>query len=256
MGRHTVSCANAKRHECHCSGCTGALHRWQGCVAMARNAATRAEFRQRTDTEWNFASKPPPKRRRLKPTQREKAAATDSAVADIVDGLAGDPNAIGQIEDVAGKTSTAVADKLDQCFDAAHREQQRRNLAESHFWCGLLAEFAIALQEFNEEVDKVPGAVSAALAKATGTDSKISAAVVRLAVTTAWKGIKKIPLVDSVLGVVHLARLIQILAVMTCPAPENHRTVVKYCLDPLPREYVRDVTRERLKQALPDGWIH
>ncbi|MGH3663268.1 MAG: hypothetical protein ACRDTQ_15590 [Micromonosporaceae bacterium] len=172
-------------------------------------------------------------------------------VVDIVDWLSSNPNTAEQIKTVAGKISTEVVDGLDQSFDPAQREQRRRELATSHFWCDLLATFARVLNSFQQEIGKIPDIVAAELVKAIGAErSQIGTVLVRLAVGAAWKLIKEIPFARQ-----HVIRLIQMLAVMICPAPESHRDVVKYCVTPLTGGCVKDVTKERLKQTMPEEWL-
>jgi hypothetical protein len=36
-----------------------------------------------------------------------------------------------------------------------------------------------------------------------------------------------------------------------CPAPEDHRAVVEYCIDPLEKPIVTQVIRRRLEASLP-----
>lgn len=51
-----------------------------------------------------------------------------------------------------------------------------------------------------------------------------------------------------------LLRATRILAIMTCPAPEHHRAVVLYCMNPLGKEILSDAIRQELADSLPRGW--
>jgi hypothetical protein len=47
---------------------------------------------------------------------------------------------------------------------------------------------------------------------------------------------------------------LRILAVLMCPAPERHRAVVVYCIDPLVQPLVSQVIRQQLEESMP-GWM-
>lgn len=157
VGRHTGSCGNAKGHDCHCSGCAGTRHGWPGCLGMARGTTevSLTKRRETVDSDWNFASKPPPRRRRSRPTKRQKESAMDSVVVDLAEWLASDSTTADQIESVATKISEEVVAELDRAFDADRREERRKVLAESHFWCDVLAGFAKELNDVQKEIDKI-----------------------------------------------------------------------------------------------------
>jgi hypothetical protein len=260
VGRHTGSCANAIGHACHCSGCAGTLHRWQGCVALARqpDATRRQDFRRRVDGAWNTAHRPPPKRRRVKPTNDEKAAATDSAVVDIVDWLAEYPSVTDEVGAIATVLGNGVIDALDQSFDASSRDARHRDLAD-HFWCDLLAALAQMMHTYQQQVDQIPEHLSNAIIAARachGHRSSIDDEVVKLAVLQSWTLIQKIPFVKAALpNVDQPLRVIRILAVLICPAPEDHQEVAQHCLHPLTGELASAVTKQRLTQFMPDNWM-
>jgi hypothetical protein len=52
-----------------------------------------------------------------------------------------------------------------------------------------------------------------------------------------------------------MLRATRILAIMTCPAPEQHRAVALYCMNPLGKEILSDAIRQELTASLPRGWI-
>jgi hypothetical protein len=53
-----------------------------------------------------------------------------------------------------------------------------------------------------------------------------------------------------------LLRAMRILAVATCPAPEQHRSVAIYCLAPLETGVLSSAMKQELTRALPPGWMN
>jgi hypothetical protein len=227
-------------------------------MAREPSGTRRVGFRATIDKSWNIASKPPPKRRRPRPTKKAQEAATDTALVDLVDWIAQHPTVTDQINAIANTLDKQVVAELDRSFDDAHRDDRRRALAD-HFWCDLLAALSQVLDEFQKQLDKIPDRVTSAVLAARRTHGErtpIADLTVKIAVQHAWKLIQKIPFVAAALpSVEEPLRAIRILAVMICPAPEDHREVAKYCLHPLTGECVNNLTKQRLKEALPDDWL-
>lgn len=95
-------------------------------MARESSGTRRAGFRDTVDKTWNIASKPPPKRRRPRPTKKARAAATDSALVDLVDWIAQHPTVTDQIVAIANTLDKEVVAELDRSFDDAHRDDRRR----------------------------------------------------------------------------------------------------------------------------------
>jgi len=70
--------------------------------------------------------------------------------------------------------------------------------------------------------------------------------VIAAAVENAWAPVQALYQVKLQL----LIRHAQILAILICPAPERHRSVVEHCMHPLFGEEIADPTVERIKAAL------
>jgi hypothetical protein len=49
-------------------------------------------------------------------------------------------------------------------------------------------------------------------------------------------------------------RAARILAIMKCPAPEQHKAVMLYCVNPLGKEILSEEIRQELTVSLPKGW--
>ncbi|MGW4641778.1 hypothetical protein ACWEN6_24890 [Sphaerisporangium sp. NPDC004334] len=56
-------------------------------------------------------------------------------------------------------------------------------------------------------------------------------------------------------GVEDLQRTCRILAVLICPAPENHAAVQNGALLPLAKEGLLEISKERLEQVFPADWV-
>lgn len=256
---HTANCGRAKRHNCQCSGCMGAQHGWPGCLEMARGTSevSLGQRRDEVDHVWNHA-KPQSKRSGGRSTKVQKESATDSVVVDLADWLGHHLTTADQVQAIAEKISKEVVAELDGSFDASHRTRRRREIAQSHFWCDILAGMAEALNEVQKEINKVVDLVPNLVVSAIGPHSAIGQATVRLAVDKTWEQIKELDFVKAALGVADLSepiRAIRMLAVMICPAPERHEAVVKHCVHPLVGEQVSTMTKHRLESALPDEWL-
>ncbi|MGW4487539.1 hypothetical protein ACWEOE_27285 [Amycolatopsis sp. NPDC004368] len=87
---HNSSCGRARSRTCECQGCSGAKHGWTGSITLTKDAdpTDRADLRRKADQAWNTATQ-----KNVRPhtsTYKEKVAAIDTAVAEIIDRLADD----------------------------------------------------------------------------------------------------------------------------------------------------------------------
>ncbi|OUC97397.1 hypothetical protein CA984_11110 [Streptosporangium minutum] len=103
-------------------------------------------------------------------------------------------------------------------------------------------------------MDRIPEYVTAAIIKSRNDErsSPLSEALVALAVQTAWGPIKSMV---HAAGVEEVQRTCRILAVLICPAPENHAAVQNGALLPLAKEGMLEISRERLEQVFPAEWV-
>lgn len=67
----------------------------------------------------------------------------------------------------------------------------------------------------------------------------------------AWAGWSETSLIQQFN---QLQRAAQILALLMCPAPDEHEEVVRCCLKPLGEPVLSHAVQDKLKQALP-GWM-
>lgn len=249
---HPVSCERAKGHQCGCSACGGAQHGWTHSLLLARDPSPVARQEARDDSDRRWAAAPPPIGRR-QPSSRRKAAATDSATADLVDWLAENPDTIERIQEVGDVLTGPVIEELDKRFGGSKPREARRRLAD-HFWCDLLATLAEAIEKFSKTMDQIPEYVTTAIMQSRKTDrrSPLLEPLVGLAVRTAWE-----PMMSMIqaTGIEDLQRTCQILAVLICPAPENHKAVQDGALLPLAKEGMLEISRERLELVFPAEWV-
>ncbi|WP_405142649.1 hypothetical protein OG589_35365 [Sphaerisporangium sp. NBC_01403] len=219
---------------------------------MARDPspASRQKARERTDSKW--ATIPPPKGRRG-PSRHRQEAATDSATVDLIDWLSENPSAIDLIQELGDLLTCTVIGELDKRFGGNKPRESRRRLTD-HFWCDLLVTLAEGIEKFAEALDQVPEYVADAIIKSRRTDhrSSLVGGLVTLAVRTAWEPIKGIIYTS---GVEELQRTCRILAVLICPAPENHTAVQDGALLPLAKEGMLEISKERLAQVFPEDWV-
>lgn len=187
-------------------------------------------------------------------------AATDSAVADLVFWLAEHPTVTEQIKQIGDKLGDEVLRELDKSYHSDQRASRRRALA-NHFWCDLLAAFAYALAELKSPLDGIPAAVSKMINAARDRHGKrrtIDDTEVRLAVDEAWGQFQQVPFIKTARELVDVSdplTAIQILAVLICPAPEDHEEVIHYGLHPLLNDHIDKVTKHRIEEAIPDDWL-
>jgi hypothetical protein len=193
-----------------------------------------------------------------------EAAASDTAIADIIDALAqvtvpdGTSTATDRLAEEIGKTLAGkVLAQLDGAVGNARRREFRLALAD-HFWCGLMAEFACTIDKVKENLDQVPGQVSEALMRSRGKEGRsfIGNTLIELAVQITWQEIQVV--LQNLPPARHLAdltRAARVLAVLMCPAPEHHRAVIKCGAEPLTGDAISEATKQRLLEVLPHGWL-
>lgn len=250
---HPVICERAKGHYCGCSACGGAQHGWTNGLLLARDPSpvARQEARDRSDVAW-AATRPPVGRR--KPSKERKAAATDSATADLVDWLSENPDTIDRIQEIGDILAGPVIQELDKRFGGSKPREARRQFT-NHFWCDLLVAMAEAIEKFSKAMDRIPEYVTTFIVQSRKAEGRsvLLDALVGLAVRTAWEPIKSM---IHTIGIEELQRTCRILAILICPAPEDHKAVQDGALLPLAKEGMLETSRERLEQVFPAGWVH
>ncbi|RKT83191.1 hypothetical protein SAMN05421805_105331 [Saccharopolyspora antimicrobica] len=125
----------------------------------------------------------------------------------------------------------------------------RRAMAH-HFWCELLVQLVVVIEESNHLLDSVPGMVTDRIVRSrqengfAGVERKVIAACA----TQVWKR-----LIDALgLAVISDAKVLlpalRTLAVLMCKSPPRHPGLVEHCVDPLKAFFVEE-TKKRLKHV-------
>lgn len=245
---HTASCAKATTRSCRCGGCAGTLHGWTGALALARpgSGETGAPYHQAVDQEWQTRAKPGRSRRPYRRMARQTAAAAE---ADIIGWLANsvtDPGAAPAefIASVGDAISAAVFDALPAALGHGNNRTTRAGLAANHLFCSCLAECARAMQQLQDELDQaIEQITDDLLAYCIGRrqitiPDPVAKAVAAAAARTVSKLAGHLPVTRHVND---LLQAVRVLAVLACPAPENHEAVIRYALTPLGEPIISDV---------------
>jgi hypothetical protein len=121
-----------------------------------------------------------------------------------------------------------------------------------HFWCDLLAQLAHVIDDGMKFFGSVPERVTDLILKSRAESGRLRLErfVVKVAVNSVWKCVKGLTLFGRVRK---LLLVIRILSVLLCKAPERHRAVVEYCLDPLKNKLTLEA-KQRLVRVLRE-WL-
>jgi hypothetical protein len=123
-----------------------------------------------------------------------------------------------------------------------------------HVVCDFLAATARAMQKLQDQLDRAVAHMVSAILASRRRDHRpvIPEPLATVAAQAAVNALTKLSVVRHFDD---LLRATRILAVMMCPAPEQHRAVVLYCLNPLEKDILSDATRQALTDSLPRGWM-
>ncbi|WP_145812308.1 hypothetical protein [Kribbella amoyensis] len=254
------------------------MHRieWALIAAVEESGAERRKRRRSLERAWDRLADD----RRAKPATVAQVA-VNSGFVDLVDWLADDYRAaVGAGEEsrstvaqlragLVGMVSDAVREEVDKIVGPPGPSRDanplRLGLAD-HFWCDLFAAIAQVAQQLQGELDEVPDHIAGLIVRSRQADNNLVRPkrgtpkpvkripledlmverVVSAAVRTAWAPVQAIYQAKLQL----LIRHAQVLAILICPAPEHHRSVVEYCMHPLFGEEIAGPTVERIKRAL------
>ncbi|HET6299450.1 MAG TPA: hypothetical protein VFG33_39155 [Kribbella sp.] len=278
MRSHYPACERAEQNLCRCQQCGGMMHRIEWALAAAQQASgeDRRRRRRSLDAAWERFDED----RRATPAVVAQVA-VNSGFVDVVDWLAEDyrPAVVAGEEDrsvvahlragLVGLVSDAVRIEMDAIVGLpgtdGHVNPLRLGLAD-HFWCDLFAAIAQVARDVQAELDQVPDHLAGVIIHSRRADNNlvrpkrgarrptkrirledvIVERVIAAAVETAWAPVQALYQAKLQL----LIRHAQILAILICPAPERHRSVVEHCMRPLFGEEIADPTVERIKAAL------
>ncbi|SEG76808.1 hypothetical protein SAMN02982929_03573 [Saccharopolyspora kobensis] len=141
--------------------------------------------------------------------------------------------ALGEVEENLGQLGLAT----------------RRAMAD-HFWCELLVQLVVVIEESNRVLESVPRMVTDQIVRSRQENgfTEVERKVITACAAQVWKR-----LTDALgLTVISDARVLlpalRALAVLMCKSPPRHPALVKHCVDPLKAFFVEE-TKKRLKHV-------
>jgi hypothetical protein len=253
---HTSRCSNARtdRSRCKCS-CDGNLH--GGNASLIRIAVPSPVASQTSSPVLRPAGTWSKIKRRAGGRSRSKRrAAMSLAQTELDDWLAtAAADYPGNVSAVTEQTVGMVSDAVASAVVKALNRNGYHWTGADHVICDFLAAAARAMQELQDQFEHAVAHMVSALLTARKKEHRpvIPQPLATVAAQAAVNELMKLPAIGHFDD---LLRATRILAIMMCPAPEDHRAVVLYCLSPLEQEIISDVTRQELRESLPRGWIN
>jgi hypothetical protein len=164
-----------------------------------------------------------------------------------------DVTPVHHVEQLGNAIARSTYRALDEKFQGAELKGARTQLA-NHFWCDLFVALVIAIEKLQNLVNKIPKYVKKLILRSTrqGERSLVTKLVVGFAVDKAWAALTKLP-IFTILPTGEILRALRILAILACPAPENHEEVCEHCIKPLKQLFSTE-TVNRLKAVLLKDW--
>ncbi len=179
----------------------------------------------------------------------EGSSWSDTTVANIAELLtSADGTPADRICDLA---AGILADSVGAALDRHCGHNRRTRLEQAlggHFLCSLFAALACLADEVQ---DRVPQAAEAIIEGRSLRDRF----AVKVAVQTAWDAAtevaQRLPIVSQMGHVILYAR---VLALVTCPDPENHEDVRRCCFNRLAQDALDESVKRLLAKAVPPSW--
>ncbi|WP_328458499.1 hypothetical protein [Amycolatopsis sp. NBC_00438] len=161
---------------------------------------------------------------------------------------------VTRVEELGDILAAHVLSDIERAWGGPVPKEVKVALAD-HFWCDLFAHLAHVLAEGAKAFDKVPDKVTALIIKSRKASERapLTDFVIKTAVNSIWKYVQGLSLFGWIIQVRKFLPVIRILAVLICKAPERHKAVVEYCLDPL-KEQLASETKKRLVKVLRE-WL-
>jgi hypothetical protein len=236
---HTRRCSNARTDRCNCS-CNGALH--GGTTSLVRVLAV---LRATDPTGSSDRQSADVRRRREHTKFRSRAnAELESWLASVA---ASPPDSVSAVTlQNVGMVSDAVAAAV---VNALHRNGYRWTDAD-HVICDFLAAAAHVMQEVQDRLSQAVTHMVSAILTARQREGR-PAIPQPLATVAAQAAVNALTNLSAVRQFDDLLRATRILAIITCPAPEDHRAVIVYCLKPLEKGLLSDAIRQEIMNSLP-----
>lgn len=160
---------------------------------------------------------------------------------------------VDQLETVANELLSGAVEDIKRELGDPIPDRVKVALAD-HVWCSLLAELAHVLDEGLKLLDSVPDRVVDLVMRSRKETRwrHIEQRVLRIAARSIWNKIRLLTFFGLLNRKIALP-VVRMLAVLSCKAPERHKAVVEYCIDPLGKQLLTE-TKSRLKNVLSD-WL-
>jgi hypothetical protein len=239
---HTSRCSNAQTDRCNCS-CNGALH-GGGTSLLPISSTLPVQDSSGSPAARSSHMRSTGKRRRRAASRAKSAVEDWLAVAAV-----SPPDSLAAATDqTIDMISDAVANAV---VDALNRNGYKWTDAD-HVVCEFLAAAARAMQETQDRLEEaVAHMVSVILtARRRGHRPVIPEPLVTIASQAAVNALMKLSVTRQFDDVLRATR---ILAIMKCPAPEQHRAVMRYCVNPLSKEILSAEIQRKLTGSLPEN---
>jgi hypothetical protein len=159
-----------------------------------------------------------------------------------------------QVEQLGDVLAEHVTKDIERAYPGPVPTSVQVALAD-HFWCDLLAQLTHVIDSGLKAVDKIPDRVTELILKSRKDALRLplEELVVKVAVKSVWKFLQSLTIFGWLIQARKTLPAIRILAVLICKAPERHRAVVEYCLDPL-KDQLTSETKRRLVKVLRE-WL-
>lgn len=154
--------------------------------------------------------------------------------------------------------STALTNNALEEIERAHHgpvPKATKIALADHFWCDLLAQIAHVIDAGIKLIDDVPDRITKLILSSREEQGrlKLEEFVIKAAVKSVWKSLQHLTFFGWLMQFRKLLPMVRILAILICKAPERHREVVEYCVDPLAKQ-VSEETKARLLKVLRE-WL-
>ena len=122
-----------------------------------------------------------------------------------------------------------------------------------HFWCELLVQLVVVVEESNRLLSSVPDKVAKEITKSRRANgfAKIQRKVVVASARQVWKRISDALGLTAISDAKALLPMLRILTVLMCKSPSRHTAVVTHCVDPL-KNILFHEPKKRLRQVFGD----
>jgi hypothetical protein len=176
------------------------------------------------------------------------------------------PSVVDQVRTFAEAMTKSIWTEIAaELGDDTSAREIKRQLAH-HGWCDLFIGLVLLIEDSQEALDKIPESAKSVVKWAILNSSMkaerpdVTEAVVDVVVDRVWQASREvmfthIPLLN-IITIEDTVRSLRILAVFTCPAPENHKEVREHALKPLgddAEKILTEQTKTRLAKLF-DEW--